>query len=74
MELAASILTQLMGKNLKAVMKRVMYGIQNLVPFLHLMKNAELTLVVSSSVHYNKFILCLASKTLKLICFSGSMS
>jgi hypothetical protein len=74
MELAASTLTQLTEKNLKAVTKKGRSGTLSSVLFPHLMKNAELILVVSFSVPYKKSILCLASVTMKSICSSGSMS
>ena len=66
--------TQSQKKSLSLVTKKEKCGIQSSDKSPAAMKNAELTLVVSSCAPLKKFILFLASKTMKLMFSSGSIA
>ena len=55
-----NLLTQSQRKNTKAATRRVMFGTPDLEKFHQATKNAELTLLVSSSAHSRMYILSLA--------------
>ena len=70
MALAQASLIPSLKNNLNHATKRVRNGTRSLVPFLTVMKSAELTLVVYSCKLTRKFMNSLALKTVKLkTCF-----
>jgi hypothetical protein len=67
-------LTQFLDQRLKAVMKKVRLGMASSALYPQALRNAELTLVVTSYVLFPKFTVFSVSKQMKLIlCFGSTL-